>query len=116
MKELTINCRFPNGSTSPVKFFVGNPSSDSHPIQFQSQWLQKEFGGKVPDQLMTALQELNEMAKKSKLNFEDLCQYVFDEVNEVRLINSERARLNKQVKNIAKIDKIAKNKIESHEE
>ncbi len=104
VKELTLNCSFKNGTVSPVKFFIGESASDAHPIQFQSQWLSKEFGGKIPDEIIESLTELKKISEKNRIKFEELCQYVFDEVNSDKEIQKLHNIKNKQIEHFNKIE------------
>jgi hypothetical protein len=105
-KKLTLNCTFKNGSTSPMDFYVGEAANGSHPIQFQSQWLATQFGGKVPKEIMESLAKLKEISETNRINFEDLCEYTFKEVNAANAIKNERIRTNKQIEYVAKRDNI----------
>lgn len=105
VKKLTLNCDFPSGK-SPVSFYVGDPNSESHPISYQSKWLSEVYGGSVPEDLMKSMEELQKVAIKNKLNFEDLCEYVFDEVKKVNSINSEKKIKQKQKTYISSNDKV----------
>ena len=107
VKKLVLNCNFPSGKATPVNFFVGSPAADSHPIEFQSQWLASQYGGKVPSEIMDSLEDLHKVAIKSKLKFEDLCEYVFTEVNTINSINKEKQMRQKQVAYIKSNDPIA---------
>lgn len=106
VKKLVLNCKFPTG-VAPVNFFIGNPSDDSHPIEFQSEWLASEYGGSVPSEIMDSMEKLHQISIKNKLNFEDLCEHVFKEVNSINSINSEKATRTRQLNHISKIDPMA---------
>ncbi len=80
MKKFSIPCDF-NGARSPVTFYIGNPSKDHHPIQFQAEWLSKERGGTVPPEIMKNLEELKELSDKNGVKFEDLCSYALEAMN-----------------------------------
>lgn len=106
VKKLVLNCNFPSGKATPVNFFVGNPANDSHPIEFQSQWLSNQYGGKVPSEIMDSMEELHRISIKNKLKFEDLCEYVFTEVNALNSTNKEKQMRQKQVAYIKSNDPI----------
>ncbi len=106
VKKLVLNCNFPSG-TAPVNLYIGQPSDDSHPIEFQSEWLANEYGGSIPSEIMDSMEELHTISIKNKLNFEDLCQHVFKEANEINAINKEKAVRSKQIAHIKKIDTIS---------
>lgn len=80
VKKFTYICDF-SGKKSPVTFYIGDAAKGNHPIGFQSKWLDKEKGGVVPKNLMESLLKLKEISDTQKVPFEDLCQYVIDEIN-----------------------------------
>lgn len=103
VKKLILNCNFSSGQT-PVNFYVGNPSDDSHPIHFQSQWLASEYGGEVPKTVMDSMKKLHKISVENKLDFGELCQHVFNKVNEINSITSEKSLKQKQIASIKKMD------------
>ena len=74
MKKFSVPCDF-NGVKSPFTIYVGAPKEDHHPIHFQSDWLSKERGGTVPQEVMVSLAQLKDIATKNGVSFEDLCVY-----------------------------------------
>lgn len=108
IKRVEIPCKFPDGKESSIKFYIGEAAKGSHPIQFQSQWLGKEYGGKVSKKVMDSLQKLKEIADENRLNFTEICDYVFDELRKNKEINSEIMRSNKQKEIVAQIDNVTK--------
>jgi hypothetical protein len=74
MKKFTINCSF-GGATSPFTVYIGNPDPKHHPIHFQSDWLAKERGGNIPQEVMDSLQKLLDLSIKNNVSFEELCTY-----------------------------------------
>ena len=74
MKKFSIPCDF-NGQKAPFTIYVGNPKPDHHPIFFQSDWLSKERGGTVPQEVMDSLAKLKDLSEKNGVSFEDLCVY-----------------------------------------
>ncbi|MFT6332850.1 MAG: hypothetical protein ACJAW3_001198 [Lentimonas sp.] len=88
VKKFNYVCDF-NGQKHPVTFYIGHASKDSHPIGFQSKWLAKERGGKVPEELMDSLEKLKELADTQKVPFDELCQYVIDDIK----ISQENVKL-----------------------
>ncbi|MBF8247020.1 MAG: DUF2610 domain-containing protein [Rickettsia sp.] len=87
MKRFNINCDF-NGQKFPVTFYIGIPEHSHHPIHFQADWLSKQRGGNVPGDVMDAMSDLQEVAKKNNVLLEDLCVYALQEL-EKELDNSE---------------------------
>jgi hypothetical protein len=80
VKKFTYSCDFA-GKKYPVTFYIGNAAKGEHPIAFQSNWLSKEKGGIVPKDLMESLEKLKEISDNSKVPFEELCEYVIQEIN-----------------------------------
>lgn len=109
VKSLKLNCIMHDGSMSPVTFFIGNPAKDSHPIKFQADWLQNQFGASVSEDIMDSLKKLHEVAEKNRIEFEDLCERVFDEVNTIKTINSESKRIRQNLTHIQQTDRLSQN-------
>ncbi|MFT5703351.1 MAG: hypothetical protein ACJAZX_000120 [Rickettsiales bacterium] len=80
VKKFTYDCDF-DGEKHPVTFYIGDAAKGNNPISFQSSWLAKERGGSVPAELMDSLMRLKEIADTQKVPFEDICEYVIDEIN-----------------------------------
>jgi hypothetical protein len=74
MKKFSVPCDF-DGVKSPFTVYVGSVRADHHPLHFQADWLSKERGGTVPQEVMESLSKLQELAKKNNTSFEDLCVY-----------------------------------------
>lgn len=100
MKKLTLNCKFSSG-TSPVSFYIGDSAQDRHPIDFQSKWLAKNYGGKVPEEIMDSLRNLKEISQRNRVSFEELCEYVFEEVSANKEIMEERNFSKEQIEYVA---------------
>ena len=79
VKKFNYICDF-SGKKMPVTFYIGDAAKNHHPIGFQSIWLAKEKGGVVPKKLMDSLAKLKEISDEQKVSFEDLCEYVIEEV------------------------------------
>lgn len=79
VKKFTIDCNF-SGQKLPVTFYIGEAAIGSHPLGFQSKWLAAEKGGEVPKDLMESFQKLKDISDRNKISFEELCQYVLDEI------------------------------------
>lgn len=80
IKELEIYCDM-NGQRAPFKFYLGYPAKSSHPINFQSVWLQKNQGGMVPANMMSSLTELQKIATANNAEFINLAKHAIDEAN-----------------------------------
>ena len=77
VRKITVNCNF-NGTSQKVPFYIGNPSSESHPLGFQAKWLSSS-GGQIPDEFMKSVAEVKEIAEKNKVSFEDLLCHLMTE-------------------------------------
>ena len=60
---------------SPFAIFIGKPEEGHHPLHFQADWLSKARGGMIPGEVMEAVTQLQELAKKNGVALEDLCVY-----------------------------------------
>ncbi len=74
MKRFTVPCDF-KGKRSPFHVYIGAPKDENHPLQFQADWLAKERGGTIPQEVMDSFAKLHQIAKEQKLDFEELCAY-----------------------------------------
>ncbi len=74
MKKFSINCDF-GGEMAPFSIYIGKPEARHHPLHFQAEWLGKERGGNVPNEVMTSISKLNDLAKKNGVALEELCVY-----------------------------------------
>jgi len=85
VKKFTINCNFKDGQNSPVTFFIGNPSDKSNAIHFQSKWL-ADRGGSVPEDIIKSFEQLQEIAIRDRVEFEELAEFVLEEIKHNRAI------------------------------
>ena len=83
-KKFTLACNN-NGQITNVDFLVGNPSESSHPIGFQMKFLSSK-GVTVPDEVVTALNNLHDIAKKNHIEFDELIDYVSDQLQTPDLV------------------------------
>ena len=74
MKKFSVPCNF-NGQVAPFTIYIGSPKDGNHPLHFQSDWLSKERGGTIPQEVMDSIQKLKDLADKNNVSFEDLCVY-----------------------------------------
>ncbi len=74
MKKFIIPCNF-NGQMSPFAIYIGAPEDRHHPLHFQADWLSKERGGQIPQEVMDSVAKLKEIADRNGVSFEDLCVY-----------------------------------------
>ena len=96
VKELTINCKFKTAS-APVTFYIGDPSDDNHPVHFQSKWLSEKKGGTVPQEILDSFSELQKIASKNHVSFQELCSFVIEELNNKNVAIAERQRIHKNL-------------------
>jgi hypothetical protein len=85
VKKFTANCDF-GGQKAPVDLYIGNPALGSHPLAFQSKWLASTKRGVIPAEIMTSFAKLVEISEKNRVPFEDLCEYVIDELKSTNSI------------------------------
>lgn len=74
MKKFTVPCNF-GGVQSPFTIYIGAPEDSHHPLHFQADWLSKERGGSIPQEVMDSVSKLKALADKNGVSFEDLCVY-----------------------------------------
>ena len=79
VRKFELNCLF-NQQELAISFYVGDPQDSSHPIGYQMKYLSKK-GVVVPENIVNSLSSLNEIAKKNRVPFEELFQYVSDQLN-----------------------------------
>lgn len=79
VKKFDLNC-IVNQQELPISFYVGDPQETSHPIGHQMKYLGQK-GVSVPEDIVKSLNDLNEIAKRNRVPFEHLLQYVTDELN-----------------------------------
>lgn len=77
MKRFTVQCDF-NGVKAPFTIYIGNPDPNHHPLHFQADWLSRERGGNIPQEVMDSVSKLYDLAKKNNVSFEDLCAYALN--------------------------------------
>lgn len=77
MKKFTVNCNF-GGQSAPFTVYIGAPESKHHPLHFQSDWLSKERGGSIPEEVMESLAKLKELSERNNVPFEELCAYALE--------------------------------------
>lgn len=84
MKKFTVPCNF-GGTVAPFTVYIGAPEDKHHPLHFQADWLSKERGGTIPQEIMDSMAKLKDLADKNGVAFEDLCVYALgsatDEAN-----------------------------------
>ncbi len=83
-KKFTLACNS-NGQTTNVDFLIGNPSESSHPIGFQMKFFSNK-GVVVPENVINALNTLHNIAKKNHIEFDELLDYVSDQLQTPDLV------------------------------
>lgn len=83
VKKFDFPCNF-SGNKQKVTFYVGSSALGTHPIAFQSKWLEREKGGIVPKELIESLAKLKQIADENKVSFEELCSYVSEEIESMK--------------------------------
>ncbi|WCR56849.1 DUF2610 domain-containing protein [Rickettsia asembonensis] len=87
-KEFEFDCDF-GGQRAKFKFYIGTPQEGHHPLQFQAKWLSDERGGTIPDEVMKAISQLNDLAKKNGVPLPDLCVYALGSAQEAQTTPQE---------------------------
>ena len=77
MKKFVVPCDF-GGRKAPFTIYIGAPEDKHHPLHFQADWLSKERGGSIPNEIMDSVAKLKELADKNNVSFEELCAYALD--------------------------------------
>lgn len=80
VKKFTLNCKV-GGQNSLIDFFVGDPNENSHPIGFQMKFM-SQMGVTVPEDAINSISKINEIAKRNRIPFEDLLEFVNNELNQ----------------------------------
>ena len=88
VKKFTANCDI-NGSFQPFTLYIGLPYPDAHPLMFQSRWLASERRGIIPAEIMDSFEKLQKISKENKIAFEDLCEYVIDQLNSSKSVKQD---------------------------
>jgi Domain of unknown function (DUF2610) len=89
VKKFTANCDF-GGQKAPVTLYIGTPAANSpHPLNFQSKWLAQTRGGNIPADIIDSFSKLSDIAVKNRVSFEDLCEYVIEELKSSNSLASD---------------------------
>ena len=92
VKKFSLNCKV-GAVDSMIDFYVGNPQETSHPIGHQMKYLSQR-GVTIPENVVTSMTSLNEIAKRNRIPFEDLLEYVGDQLNSEDTINNAFNKFN----------------------
>jgi len=101
VKQFTIDCNFKT-TQAPVTFYIGDPSDENHPIHFQAKWLSEKKGGNVPQEILDSFSELQRIATKNHVSFQDLCSFVIEELNNNNAAIAERDRIHRNLTMVQK--------------
>jgi hypothetical protein len=71
MTPITVMANF-NGEEQPVTVYVGEPTPDRHPLHYQAAWLTEVRGGKIEQNALDALEQLQRMALEEGELLEDV--------------------------------------------
>jgi len=91
-KKFTLACNN-NGQITNIDFLVGNPNESSHPIGFQMKFFLNR-GIVVPDEVINALNNLHQIAKDNHINFDELLEYVSDQLQTPDLVKEALSKAN----------------------
>jgi len=91
MKKFTINCDF-GGQMAPFAIYIGEPEPGHHPLHFQADWLSKQRGGTIPEEVMDAISKLKELADKNNVSLEELCVYSLGAAQQEEQLASEEGQ------------------------
>ncbi len=80
MKKFTIPCDF-GGKKAPFDVYIGESDDNTHPLFYQQNWLIKERGGVIPQEVMDSFAKLKAISVKNGVSFEDLCVYALEAAN-----------------------------------
>lgn len=94
-KKFTINCDF-GGQVAPFTIYIGAPEGKHHPLHFQADWLSKSRGGMIPGEVMEAVSQLQELAKKNNVSLEELCVYALGSQEQQDELEAEKAAADNQ--------------------
>lgn len=74
MKKFKIPCIF-GKEKIPFDLYVGQPSNDFEPLQFQQLWMEQEREGQIPQEVIDSFNKLHAIAVENNVDFEELCMY-----------------------------------------
>lgn len=98
-KKFSLNCKV-GAEDILIDFYVGDPQESSHPIGFQMKYLSQK-GVKIPENVVSSLSSLNEIAKRNRVSFEDLFEYVSSQLNLEDIVKTNFNRFNEISRNSA---------------
>ena len=102
MRKFTIECDV-GGYIAPQTIWVGSPKEDQHPLYFQNKFF-SDKGVQIPDNVMEAISQLRDLARKNNVRLEDLAVYALHPGDE----DEKAAELLKNVKKKKNSDKTTK--------
>lgn len=87
MKRFTVPCDF-GEQKQQFHVYIGQPDVGSHPLEFQSLWLNNQRGGLIPTDVMESFEKLFRISLENDVSFEDLCVYALGEAQNKDSIKS----------------------------
>jgi hypothetical protein len=92
VRKFSLNCKVGQQETT-INLYVGDPQDTSHPIGYQMKYLSQK-GVSVPENIVNSLSSLNEIAKRNRVPFEELFQYVSDQLNSEDAVKNAFSKFN----------------------
>ena len=77
---------------APFAIYIGEPEPGHHPLHFQADWLSKQRGGTIPEEVMDAISKLKELADKNNVSLEELCVYSLGAAQQEEQLASEEGQ------------------------
>lgn len=74
IKVFSVTCDF-GGAKHSVPFSLGYPEPSHNPISFQASFISKTRGGVVPENIISALTRLYNLATENNLDFPEFAEY-----------------------------------------
>lgn len=74
MQWFMIPCIFGDRKAA-FPIYVAEPAADTHPLEQQAAWLWRERGGLIPEDVMTAVADLQSAALDANVPFEEYFEY-----------------------------------------
>ena len=72
MECLSVWCTFETHNWL-IRFFVGDPAPNKHPLEYQALWLMRERSGTIPMETWNSFEKMHALAKERSINFATLC-------------------------------------------
>lgn len=79
MEILNIPCMYPQQEKRSQRFVFGAPHFAFNPLHFQRLWYRTHHLAEIPEEVLTIMQRMQEIAKGSQITLGQLLQYAMDE-------------------------------------